>query len=318
MRAVFLDFATLGATDLSLDPLTQLPVDWHNYATTERDMVSMRIADADIVVTNKVPLDAEAIAGSRRLKFICAAATGHDHIDVSAAHMAGIPVSNVRHYATAAVVQHVYALILAIATRLLENHDAVRSGRWADSDIFCLLDHPAEELDGKKLGIIGYGVLGRAVAGVAPAFGMKPLVARSMTGAEQSERLPLDELLTTCDIVSVHLPLSPATRDLLGPREFQLMPEHAWLINTSRGGVVDEQALAFALRTGQIAAAGIDVLATEPPARDSILLSRDIPGLIVTPHTAWASRQARQRLLQQIAANIKGFINGQPVNRVDV
>lgn len=317
MHAVFLDFATLGAADLSIEPLTRLPVTWQTYATTSREELPERLAGADIVVTNKVPLSAAAISGNGRLKFICAAATGYDHIDIAAARTAGIAVSNVRRYATASVVQHVYALILALATRLLENHAAVRAGRWSESNIFCLLDYPAEELAGKQLGIIGYGTLGRAVAELAPAFGMTPLVAQSVTGEQRPDRLPLDELLTACDIISVHVPLSPATRNLLGKREFQLMPEHSWLINTSRGGVVDEQALAEALRQRQIAAAGIDVLASEPPGRDSILLREDIPGLIVTPHTAWASRQARQRLLQQVSANIEAFLAGQPINRVD-
>ena len=221
-----------------------------------------------------------------------------------------------RDYATPSVVQHVYALILALSTKLLDYSSAVHNGDWQTSENFCLLDFPIEEVAGKKLGIIGYGTLGTAVAKVAPALGLEVLVCQHQQGEPEPGRLNLDELLGSADIISLHLPLNKQTTNLIGKREFSLMKPNALLINTSRGGIVDEPALADALRQNRIAGAGIDVLVTEPPVDGNPLLEKNIPNLIITPHTAWASRQSRQRLVDQIAENIRSFLAGETVNRV--
>jgi glycerate dehydrogenase len=214
------------------------------------------------------------------------------------------------------VVQHVYALILALSTKLLDYSSAVHNGDWQKSENFCLLDYPIEEIAGKKLGIIGYGTLGRAVAQVAPALGLEVLICQHLHGKADTDRLALDELLARADIISLHLPLNEHTANLIAEREISLMKPDALLINTGRGGIVDEPALAVALKQNRIAGAGIDVLATEPPVDGSPLLEASIPNLIITPHTAWASRQSRQRLVDQIADNIQSFLAGDVLNRV--
>lgn len=316
MKAVFLDLATIGPNDLSLNPLEQLPLNWSYFDTTRPHELADRISNADIIVSNKCVLEAESIRAASNLKYICAAATGFNHIDINAAQTARIPVSNVRNYATQSVVQHVYALILALSTRLLEYSAAVNRGDWQRSDNFCLLDYPIDEVTGKKLGIIGYGTLGRAVAAVAPALGMDVLVAQSLVGAAQTDRLEMDDLLVQADIISVHLPLTEKTRNLIGARELRLMKTDTLLINTARGGIIDEAALAEALSQGKLGGAGIDVLSKEPPADNSPLLQADLPNLIVTPHSAWASRQARQTLVEELRLNIEAFLNGEHRNQV--
>jgi glycerate dehydrogenase len=316
MKAVFLDLATVGPDDLSLQPLEQLPLSWSFYQVTRPGEVADRIRDADIIVSNKCVLDAPAILSSSQVSYISAAATGYNHIDVNAAASAGIPVSNVRNYATHSVVQHVYALILSLSTRLQDYTGAVRRGQWEKSDNFCLLDYPIEEVSGKSLGIVGYGVLGRAVAAVAPALGMRVLVARSLTGEHSAERLPLNELLAQSDIISLHVPLTQQTRNLIGQRELSLMKPGALLINAARGGIVDEAALAHALKQGVIGGAGIDVLSKEPPVQDNPLLQSGVPNLLLTPHTAWASRQARQTLINELKLNIEAYLGGSVRNQV--
>ena len=318
MKAVFLDLDTVGPDDLSFEKLNALPVHWvYNKSTVASD-VDKRIADADIVISNKFVLGRESLLQAAGLKFICAAATGFNHIDIETAKERSIQVSNVRNYATPSVVQHVYALILALSTRLMDYTAAVKRGEWQTSDFFCLLDYPIDELAGKKLGLIGYGTLGHAVAGVAPALGMEVLISQHLHRDPEPGRIDPDELLAAADIISLHLPLNAQTRNLIGERELSLMKRNALLINTARGGLVDEAALATALREKHIAGAGFDVLSKEPPDDDNPLLAEDIPNLIVTPHTAWASRQSRQRLIDQIADNIQSFIDGKTANRVDV
>ena len=276
----------------------------------------MRICDAEIIISNKCKLNDAVLSRAKKLKYICAAATGFNHIDIEAADARGIAVSNVRDYATPSVVQHVYALILALSTKLMDYSSAVQNGHWSRSDNFCLLDFPIEEVAGRKLGIIGYGTLGQAVAKVAPALGLEVLICQHLQGEKESGRIDLGELLASADIISLHLPLNQQTTNLIGERELSLMKTGALLINTGRGGIVNEFALADALRQKRIAGAGIDVLVTEPPVEGSPLLEENIPNLIITPHTAWASRQSRQRLVDQIADNISAFLAGKPVNRV--
>jgi glycerate dehydrogenase len=250
------------------------------------------------------------------LRLICIAATGTNNVDLAAARGRGIAVCNVTGYATASVVQHAFALILALTTRLAEHAAAARDGRWAASDLFCVLDFPFRELAGKALGIVGCGELGRGVARVAEAFGMTVLIAQRPGGPPQEGRLPLDELLARSDVVTLHLPLADNTRGLIGARELALMKPDALLIDTARGGIVDEAALVEALRCGRLGGAGVDVLAVEPPRGGSPLLDDPPPNLIVTPHVAWASREARQRLIEEVARNIEAFGEGRDRNRV--
>ncbi|GBE09071.1 glycerate dehydrogenase [bacterium BMS3Abin11] len=315
-KAVFLDLATIGPDELSLSPLEDLPLSWEYHRSTSPVELPGRIKDAEIIVTNKCRLNIGELLHASQLKYICTAATGFNHIDVDAAKAKDAVVSNVRGYATSSVVQHVYALILTLSTKLREYNSAVRNGDWQHSENFCLLNFPIEEVSGKTLGIIGYGTLGQAVAKVAPAFGLEVLICQHLYGELESGRLELDDLLARADIISLHLPLNKRTTNLLGERELSLMKPNALLINTGRGGIVDELALADALRQKRIAGAGVDVLATEPPIDESPLLGANIPNLIVTPHTAWASRQSRQRLVDQIADNIRSFLAGEIVNRV--
>jgi len=316
MKAVFLDLATIGPNDLSLSSMEVLPLSWQFYDSTSAEELDKRINEADIIITNKCELNANTLDHAHKLKYICAAATGFNHINIEAAKARGVIVSNVRNYATPSVVQHVYALILALSTKLMDYSSSVQNGDWQRSKNFCLLDYPIEEVDGKTLGIIGYGTLGRAVAKAAPALGMQVLICQHLHRDAEPGRLDLDELLSTADIISLHLPLNEKTTNLIGEREISLMKPGSLLINTSRGGIVNEKALADALKLKHIGGAGIDVLAVEPPVDGSPLLEANIPNLIITPHTAWASRQSRQRLVNQVADNIRSFLAGESANRV--
>ena len=313
LGGVFLDIDTVDRGDLELAALKGLLPQWQFYGTTSSEVLAERLTDAHVVVTNKVRLDEAALRAATSLRLICVAATGTDNVDVMAASRLGITVCNVRGYATAAVVQHVFALILGLSVRLPEYRAAVISGRWQTSPIFCLLDFPIRELAGKSLGIVGYGNIGQAVAGVADAFGMEVLVAqRPGTTEEHPGRLPLHDLLPRVDVLSLHCPLLPETRGLIGAWELALMRPDALLINTARGGIVDEDSLAEVLRAGKLGGAGVDVLTEEPPTCGNPLLQPDIPNLIVTPHSAWASRDARQRLVDDLVENIRAYLSGTP------
>jgi glycerate dehydrogenase len=315
-KAVFLDLATVDCGDVDLSPLESAISGWHFHAATTPGQTLERIRGATLVVSNKVVLEREFLEQSPDLKLICIAATGTNNVELEAARELGIAVTNVAGYSTPSVVQHVFSLILGLTTRLLDYHNLVASGAWPRSGRFCLLDYPFRELAGKGLGIIGHGTLGRAVARVAESFGMEVLLAQRPGGDRRQGRIPLDELLETADVVSLHCPLTEQTRGLIGERELGLMKGDALLINTARGGIVDEGALAAALRNGVIGGAGVDVLVREPPERDNPLLDPDIPNLLVTPHIAWASREARQRLIDEIGVNIRAFLSGENRNRI--
>ena len=317
MRGVFLDYDTMRPEDLQFGGLEATLSTWRTYGKTSPEEVAARIGDADVVVVNKVVLDRQTLTSSSRLKLVCIAATGTNNVDLEAAAELNIPVCNVRGYGTAAVSQHVMALILALSTRLMAYHGAVRAGRWQRSEQFCLLDFPIREIAGKILGVVGYGDLGRGVARLAEAFGMEILIAQRPGTPEVAGRWPLTELLPNVDVLTLHCPLTPETRGLIGPQELSLMKRDALLINTARGGIVDEAALSDALRRGLIGGAGVDVLTAEPPAGGNPLLADDIPNLIVTPHTAWASREARQRILDEVAENISAFLRGRPKRTVN-
>jgi len=316
MKAVFLDLATLGE-DISTSSLRQAHADWDFHLRTETDQVSERITDATILVCNKVIISSETMRHVKPLKLICVIATGTDNVDLAAARDLGIAVTNVTGYGTASVVQHVFALLFALTTNLLNYDRLVRSGAWQRTTLFCLLDFPITELAGKTMGIVGYGELGKGVASAAEAFGMRVLVAQGVGDHKDPDRLPLAELLPQIDVLSLHVPLAENTKHLIGKDELALMKPDSLLINCARGGIVDETALAHALKNGVIGGAGVDVLTTEPPTRGNPLLDPSIPNLIVTPHIAWASRQACQRLLDDVAKTIEEFHQGRIRNQVN-
>lgn len=318
MLGVFLDRDSLDCGDLDFNGIDRILPDLRYYPATAPDQVAARIAEAGVVISNKVMLDAAALRHAPRLRLICIAATGLNNVDLAAATSRGVTVCNCRGYGTAAVVQHVFALLLALVTRLSDYRQAVRDGRWQQASQFCLLDFPIRELAGKTLGIVGHGELGRGVARVAEAFGMRVLIAQRPGAVEEEQegRVPLSILLPQVDVLSLHCPLTPETRGLIGAWELALMRRDAILINTARGGLVDEALLADALRQGALGGAGVDVLSLEPPVAGNPLLAPDIPNLIVTPHCAWGSRESRQRLIGQLAENIAGFLNGAPVRVV--
>lgn len=301
---VFLDLASIDRGDLDLTRLTAACATWELHAATSPGQVLERIAAAEVAVVNKVVLDAEALRAAPHLRLVCVAATGTNNVDLAAAARLGIAVRNVTGYATPSVVQHCLARILSHFTRLPEYRASVAAGDWSRSAHFCLLDHPIDEIAGKTLGIVGFGELGQAVARAAQCLGMEVLVAARTGGDERPGRVPLADLLGRVDVLSLHCPLTPETRGLIGVAELRRMRPDALLINTARGGIVDEPALAQALRQGWIGAAALDVLSAEPPPPDHPLLAADIPGLSLTPHVAWASRGARQRLLDGVARNI--------------
>ncbi|NIV75669.1 MAG: 2-hydroxyacid dehydrogenase [Gammaproteobacteria bacterium] len=316
MLGVFLDFETMAAADLDLGAFESALPEWRLHEATAADEVRARIQGATVVVVNKVVLDAACLQNAPDLRLVCIAATGTNNVDLAAARAAGVTVCNVRGYSTASVSQHTFALILALATRLIDYDAAVRAGRWQRSRQFCFLDYPITELAGRTLGIVGYGELGRAVARLGEAFGMRILLAERPGGPAQPGRLPLEELLPQVDVLSLHCPLTEHTRGLIGREALARMPSHAVLINTARGGIVDESALAAALREGRIGGAGVDVLSTEPPREGNPLLEEDIPNLIVTPHSAWGSHAARQRVIDEVVRLIERFLAGRPDNIV--
>ncbi|MFQ5470643.1 MAG: 2-hydroxyacid dehydrogenase [Gammaproteobacteria bacterium] len=316
MAGVFLDVDSLDRNDLGLQTIKDTLPNWHFYNSTTPAQVSERIESAKVIITNKVVINREHLKKAPDLELICVAATGTNNVDIQAARTSGIAVCNVTGYATPSVVQHVFTLILNLTTNIHQYQSAVQSGQWHKSEQFCLLSYPISEVAGKKLGIIGYGTLGKAVADVANSFGMDVLIS-ARPGTDPSDtRVSLEQLLIESDIISIHSPLTDNTRNLISGRELAIMKSDALLINTARGGIVNEKTLAEALLSGTIGGAGIDVLSQEPPIADNPLLNNDIPNLIVTPHIAWASKESRQRLVNEIAKNINAWKAGQPRNVV--
>lgn len=317
MRGVFLDTSTVTDGDIDLGPINaSLDTCAYNRLTAPGD-IAATIHDADIVISNKAILDSAAISTARNLKLVCIAATGTNNVDLKAARAGNIDVCNVRAYATPSVVEHVFMLLLALNRRLSEHIGAVKQGDWQHATRFSMLDFPFRELHGQTLGIIGYGELGQAVATTARAFGMNVLIAERRGMPERPGRCALDTLLAVADVISLHCPLTPATENLLDMAAFRKMRPGAIVINTARGGIVNEADLLAALQAGTIAGAGIDVLADEPPVAGSPLLTAQPPNLLVTPHVAWAAVNARQRLVDEIAENIRAFIDGNPRNLVN-
>ena len=307
MRGVFLDTQTMKLEELDTSALQQCMDHWDYFETTAPEQTAARIQDADVVITNKVLLDRALIEGAPKLKLICVCATGTNNIDLQAAAAKGIPVKNVSGYTGSSLSQHTIALLLALATRWHQYSEDVKRGRWSQSSVFCRLDYPAMELTGKKLGIIGYGDLGQKVARLGEALGMQLLIAESFTGERKPGRVPLQQLLAESDVISLHCPLTADTDQLVNREFLAAMKPGALLINTARGGLVDEIALADALKSGHLAGAALDVLSVEPPPADHPLLAKDIPNLIITPHNAWISRESRQRLLDGVVENIRAW-----------
>ncbi|WP_371365027.1 2-hydroxyacid dehydrogenase [Pseudomonas sp. QL9] len=316
-RAVFLDTASLDLGDLDLQPLRQAFGELVTHAASTPDQVAARLQGASVAISNKAPINADTLAQCPDLKLILVTATGTNNIDLAAARARSIAVCNCQGYGTASVAQHALLLLLALATRLPDYQSAIRAGRWQQATQFCLLDFPIVELEGKTLGLLGHGELGSAVGRLAEAFGMRVLLGQLPGRPPRADRLALDELLPQVDALSLHCPLTEQTRGMLGQRELDLMKPGAFLINTARGGLIDEQALADTLRRGHLGGAATDVLSVEPPKDGNPLLAGDIPRLIVTPHNAWGSREARQRIVGQVAENAAAFFAGQPLRQVN-
>jgi len=316
MKAVFLDYATMGP-GLDLHPLRSLLPELEVFDDTDDDQVIARIGDAEFVFANKIRLTHELLDSAAEIRFIGLTATGTDNIDVEAARQHGVAVCNIRAYCTQSVVEHVFGLLLTLTHSLNRYAAAVRAGDWQRAPDFCILKFPIRELSAMTLGIVGYGTLGQGVAGIAQAFDMKVLVAvRPGSDTVDDDRVSFEELLERSDVVSLHCPLNEQTHKLFDAAAFAKMKDGAILINTARGGLVDSAALVDALQSGHLAGAAIDVLPEEPPARGDPILDYKSDNLVVTPHIAWASNEARQNSIDELAANVEAFLAGEERNRV--
>lgn len=321
VRGVFLDTGSVDNGDLDRGRLQNSLSDWQWHEFTNPEETAARIAEASVVISNKCVLDRESLSGAMALKLIAVAATGTNNVDLDAAAEFGIMVCNVRDYGTSGVAQHTITLMLNLLSSQHAYADRVRAGDWSRARQFCLMDLPIREAAGLNLGIVGYGVIGHAVAELARKLGMNVLIAERKVeqpagGKPRGDHLRFEDVVAHSDVISIHCPLTEETRGLFDRAMMQRMKRSAILINTARGGIVDERDLVSCLRDGIIAGAGIDVLTEEPPPPDHPLLVPDIPNLILTPHNAWASRNARQALLDQLASVIRAFERGQPLNRV--
>lgn len=315
IRIVFLDRDALRA-DLRRPSFAH---EWREYAETVPDEVVERLRGADIAIVNKVSLREEALAHLPELKFIAVAATGVDIIDLESCRRRGIAVSNVRHYANHAVPEHALMLMLALSRNLINYRKAIERSEWQVAKQFCLFDHTIRDLYGRTLGIIGYGSLGREVEKLAHAFGMRVLISeRKNARTVRPGRMSFDEILRVCDIITLHCPITNETRHMIGSSELEQMRSDAILINTARGGLVDEAALASALLNNMIGGAGFDVLSEEPPRDGNPLLELNLPNFILTPHNAWASNEAMQALADQLVDNLEAFACGEPRNLLTV
>jgi glycerate dehydrogenase len=317
LKAVFLDFGTVSRGDLDTGSLERATSGIVIHEQTPQPDVPARVAGFEAVFANKSRIDRATIAANPQLKLIALTATGVDNVDLAAARDAGVAVCNLRDYCTASVAQHVFALLLALTHRVADYHALVAGGRWQAAGQFSVFPYPIRELQGRIFGIVGYGTLGKAVAEIARAFGMRVEISNRPGGAPSAGRFDLDDMLPRLDVLSLHCPLTDATRGLMGRERLERMKRDAVLINTARGALVDARALADALEAGKIGGAGIDVLEREPPPPGHPLLDPSIPNLIVTPHVAWAAREARQRCLDELALNVESFHAGGRRNRVD-
>ncbi len=317
VRIVVLDGHTLNPGDLDWTALEALG-SCEIHERTPAALVVERARGAAIVLTNKTVLTREQILALPELRYIGVLATGYNVVDVAAARERGIPVTNVPTYGTRSVAQMTFALLLELTQHVGHHAQTVRDGRWTRCPDFCYWDHPLIELEGLTLGIVGYGRIGRAVAEIGRAFGLRIIAAASERRApaeNQELSLPLDELFRQSDIVSLHCPLTETTRHMVNERRLALMKPTAFLLNTSRGPLIDEAALAAALNRGGLAGAALDVLGVEPPAEGNPLFAAK--NCLITPHIAWATRSARARLMETAVANVNAFLEGAPVNVVN-
>ncbi len=291
--------------------------DWIEHAATAPGEVVERLDGATVAIVNKVQLREASLAQLPALRMIAVAATGYDCVDVPACRARGIAVANIRHYAVHTVPEHVFALVLALRRNLVAYREDVLAGRWQRAEQFCFVDHPIHDLHGAVLGIVGEGAIGQAVAALGRAFGMQVLFAdHAPPRAEGVAFTAFDEVVARADVLTLHCPLTDATRNLIGAAQLARMKPGSLLVNTSRGGLVDEQALVKALLEGPIAGAGFDVLTREPPREGNPLLELRLPNFILTPHVAWASREAQQALADQLVGNIEAWAAGTPRNLV--
>jgi glycerate dehydrogenase len=318
MKIVVLDGYTLNPGDLSWDGLKQLG-DVTVYDRTPQDKVVERSKDAEVIFTNKTPLGGDIIKQLPGLKFIGVLATGYNIIDIDTAKKQSVLVANVPGYGPASVAQLTFALLLELCHHVQRHSDSVMEGKWASSPDFCYWDFPLMELAGKTMGIIGFGTIGQKVGDLATAFGMN-ILAAGRHHTDQSHRknfrwATVEELLSESDVVSLHCPLSPETKGLINKENLRRMKRSAFLLNTSRGPLLVDEDLAEALNSGVIAGAGLDVLSVEPPPKDNPLFGAK--NCLITPHIAWATKEARGRLMEMTIGNLAAFIAGKPVNVVN-
>ena len=312
LRVVFLDRDSLTV------PVTapRCASEYREFPATAADEVVERLAGVTVAITNKVPLRASTLAQLPQLRMIAIAATGYDIIDVPYCREHGIAVANVRGYGVHSVAEHTFALILALRRQLVSYREQVRAGEWQRTSQFCLFGEPIRDLHGSVLGLVGKGAIGAAVAALGTAFGMQVIVAGRTGGRHEAGARTLDELLTQADVISLHCPLTDATRGLIGEAQLRRMKRTAVLVNCSRGGLVDEGALARALTEGWIAGAASDVLTREPPTEGNPLLELALPNFLLTPHVAWASLEAMRTLADQLIGNVDAWAAGAPRNLV--
>jgi len=320
MKAVFLDYSTMGP-ELDLSPLSEQLPELEIFDATSDDQIADRIRDAEFVFANKVKINDELLAAANKLQFIGLTATGTDNINLESAKRHGVAVCNIRGYCTRSVTEHVFGLLLSLTHSLHRYTTAVRDGGWQQAPDFCMLVYPIRELSAMTMGIVGYGQLGSAIARKAREFDMEVLISsRPGTNVDAApndeDRVSFDELLSRSDVISLHCPLTDQTHELFAADEFRKMKPTAILINTARGALIDSAALANALQSGEIGAAGIDVLPNEPPVHGDPLLDYRGDNLLITPHVAWATDRSRQDAIQEVAENVRAFLAGEQRNRV--
>jgi glycerate dehydrogenase len=312
-KIVFLDAASIIA-DIRRPAIAH---QWQEYPATTAGQTVVRLKDATIAITNKVVLNRGTLEQLPKLKMVAVSATGTNNVDLECCRERGIVVSNIRNYSVHTVPEHVFMLMLALRRNLLAFRADVLNGEWQKSTQFCLFTHPVQDLYGSTLGIVGNGAIGKSVAQIAAVFGMKVLLAEHKGAASvRPGYIAFDKMLSESDVITLHLPLNEQTRHLISTAEFSRMKSDAILINTARGGLVDEAALLEALRSKRIGGAGFDVLEKEPPTEGHPLLDLDMPNFILTPHNAWSGRAAMQTLADQLIANIEAFVAGAPQYRV--
>ena len=320
MKIVLLDGRMENPGDLSWDALAGLGelTIYDRTSLTDEDEIASRIADADILLTNKTPVSAYALERNPNVKYISVLATGYNIVDTAAARSRGIPVSNVPSYGTAAVAQFAIAMLLEICHHVAHHSDTVHAGRWESCEDWCYWDYPLIELDGKTMGIIGFGRIGRRTGAIARALGMNVLASGSRPtpeGREIAEYVELGELLRRSDVICLHCPLTPATANLISREHIAMMKDGVIIINNARGALIDEQALADALNSGKVCAAGLDVVTVEPIRGDNPLLKAK--NCLITPHISWAPKEARERIMTATVENVKAFLAGKPINVVN-